>query len=458
MNKLGKKLFLSISLTVILIFTISLLLINYLLPKYNIYKTRESLKGITAQIQSIPSEQIDEAISSIENKGTVTIAYTSINNSEDHINDELRLQLTRKRVALNKLWITKGEIIKVKNFGQLNKIYDQEKTKSSFFVKYIAKNDMLILVGVSIAHSNEIIKTLNTFYVFILGMTILLIIVLVWILSKAITTPLKELSDVAEDISRLKFKKIKVKTNDEIGDLATSINIMSEKLHEAHEDLTDRNEHLKRFMGDVTHELKTPIALVKAYSMGIKDGLDDGTYIDTIIKQTDQISNLIEELLRFSKLERDVLQKEEFSIKSLLQSIIDKHKIELDSKEIDLHVNYNVGDAIIYADVNKMSMVLQNLISNAIKYTTNQNIKITLEDRNESVYFQIQNGMNAEQMKDIDKIWEPFYVLESSRSKDHSGTGLGLAIVKSILERHGFDYGVSTIEGEIRFYITMKNE
>ena len=454
MNKLGKKLFLSISLTVILIFTISLLLINYLLPKYNIYKTRESLEGITAQIQSIPSEQLDEAISSTENKGTVTIAYTSINNSEDQINDELRMQLTRKRVALNKLWITKEEIMKVKNFGQSNKIYDQEKIKSSFFVKYIAKDDMLFLVGVSIAHSNEIIKTLNSFYLFILGITIFLIIVLVWILSKTITTPLKELSDVAEDISRLQFKKTKVKTNDEIGDLA---NIMSEKLHEAHQDLTDRNEHLKRFMGDVTHELKTPIALVKAYSMGIKDDLDDGTYIDTIIKQTDQISNLIEELLRFSKLERDVLQKEEFSIESLLQSIIDKHKIELESKEIDLHVNYNVGDAIIYADVNKMSMVLQNLISNAIKYTTNQNIKITLEDRNESVYFQIQNGMNAEYMKDIDKIWEPFYVLEFSRRKEHSGTGLGLAIVKVILERRGFDYGVSTLDGEIRFYIDMKN-
>ncbi|HDV4626590.1 TPA: HAMP domain-containing histidine kinase, partial [Bacillus anthracis] len=259
-------------------------------------------------------------------------------------------------------------------------------------------------------------------------------------------------------ISRLQFKKTKVKTNDEIGDLATSINIMSEKLQEAHQDLTDRNEHLKRFMGDVTHELKTPIALVKAYSMGIKDGLDDGTYIDTIIKQSDHISNLIEELLRFSKLERDVLQKEEFSIKSLVQSILDKHKIELESKEINLQVNYNVGDAIVYADVNKMRMVFQNLISNAIKYTSNQNIKITLEDRNESVYFQIQNGMNAEHMKDIDKIWEPFYVLESSRSKDRSGTGLGLAIVKSIVERHGFDYGVVTIGGEIRFYIHMKND
>ncbi|MDA1808489.1 sensor histidine kinase [Bacillus sp. HSTU-bmb18] len=458
MNKLGKKLFLSISLTVILIFTISLLLINYLLPKYNIYKTRESLEGITAQIQSIPREQLDEAITSIENEGNVTIAYTSIKDSEDHINDELRMQLTKKRVALNKIWITKEEIMKVKNFGHSNKIYDQEKIKSSFFVKYMAKDDMLILVGVSIAHSNEVIKTLNSFYLFILVITIFLIIVLVWILSKTITTPLKELSDVAEDISRLQFKKTKVKTNDEIGDLATSINIMSEKLHEAHQDLTDRNEHLKRFMGDVTHELKTPIALVKAYSMGIKDGLDDGTYIDTIIKQSDHISNLIEELLRFSKLERDVLQKEEFSIKSLVQSILDKHKIELESKEINLQVNYNVGDAIVYADVNKMRMVFQNLISNAIKYTSNQNIKITLEDRNESVYFQIQNGMNAEHMKDIDKIWEPFYVLESSRSKDHSGTGLGLAIVKSILERHSFDYGVFTIGGEIRFYINLRNE
>ncbi|EEL87484.1 hypothetical protein bcere0029_26770 [Bacillus cereus AH1272] len=420
------------------------------------HKTRESLEGITAQIQSIPRKELDDAINRIENEGNVTIAYTSINNSEDAINEELRMQLTKKRVALNKLWITKEEITKVKNLGQSNKIYDQEKIKSSFFAKYIAKDDMLILVGVSIAHSNEVIKTLNSFYLYILGFSLFLIIVLVWIFSKTITTPLNELSDVAEDISRLKFKRTKVKTNDEIGDLANSINIMSDKLHEAHQDLTDRNDHLKRFMGDVTHELKTPIALVKAYSMGIKDGLDDGTYVDTIIKQTDQISNLIEELLRFSKLERDILQKEEFPIEPLVQSIIDKHKIELELKEINLQVNYNAGDAIVYADLNKMRMVFQNLISNAIKYTTNQNIKIILEEKNDVVYFQIQNGIAAEGSKEIDKIWEPFYVLESSRSKEKSGTGLGLAIVKSILERHGFEYGVSVVDGEIQFYMYIE--
>ncbi|WP_433772348.1 ATP-binding protein [Bacillus wiedmannii] len=456
MNKLGKKLFLSISLTVIFIFTISLLLINYLLPKYNIYKTRENLNKITMQIQNTPVTNLEGVIPTIESENNVTIVYTPINLSEDTMNEELRMQLTKKKVTLNKLWITKDEVMKVRTEGQSNKLYDQEKLKASFFAKYIAKDDTLILIGTSIAHSNEIINTLNTFYLYILCFSLLLIILLVWILSKIITTPLKELSDVAKDISRLKFKRTKVKTNDEIGDLAQSINIMSDKLYEAHQDLTNRNEHLKRFMGDVTHELKTPIALVKAYSIGMKDGLDDGTYVDTIIKQTDQISNLIEELLRFSKLERDVFQKEEFPIEPLVQSIIDKHKIELKSKEINLQVNYNVGDAIVYGDLNKMRMVFQNLISNAIKYTTNQNIIITLEDRNESVHFQIQNGINTESIKDIDKIWEPFYVLESSRSKEKSGTGLGLAIVKSILERHGFEYGVSIIDEEIQFYVNMK--
>ncbi|PEC82346.1 two-component sensor histidine kinase [Bacillus cereus] len=458
MNKLGKKLFLSISLTVIIIFTISLLLINYLLPKYNIYKTRENLNEFTVQIQSTSVKELEDVIRTIESENNVTIVYTSINQSEDDMNEALRMQLTKKKVVLNKLWITKDEVMKVKAEGQSNKLYDQEKLKASFFAKYIAKDNTIILMGTSIAHSNEIIKTLNTFYLYIVCFSLLLIILLVWILSKIITTPLKELSDVAQDISHLKFKRTKVKTNDEIGVLANSINIMSDKLNEAHQDLTDRNEHLKRFMGDVTHELKTPIALVKAYSMGIKDGLDDGTYVDTIIKQTDQISNLIEELLQFSKLERDILQKEVFPIEPLVRSIIEKHKIELDSKGIKLQTNSNIKNQVIYADLNKMGMVFQNLISNAIKYTTNQNIIITLEDRNKSVYFQIKNGINAEQIKDVDKIWEPFYVLDSSRSKEKSGTGLGLAIVKSILERHDFDYGVSSTDGEIQFYINMKKD
>ncbi|PHC46867.1 two-component sensor histidine kinase, partial [Bacillus pseudomycoides] len=79
-----------------------------------------------------------------------------------------------------------------------------------------------------------------------------------------------------------------------------------------------------------------------------------------------------------------------------------------------------------------------------------------LEERKDYVYFSIQNGINPEVSQDIEKIWEPFYVLEASRNKEISGTGLGLAIVKSILERHGFEYGVSIIKNEIQFYMYIE--
>ena len=97
MNKLGKKLFLSISLTVILIFTISLLLINYLLPKYNIYKTRENLNEFTVQIQNTSVNELEDVIRTIESENNVTVAYTSINQSEDDMNEALRMQLTKRK-------------------------------------------------------------------------------------------------------------------------------------------------------------------------------------------------------------------------------------------------------------------------------------------------------------------------------------------------------------------------
>lgn len=456
MNKLGKKLFISISITIVFIFTISLLGTNYFLPKYMIYKTREKVQSVTEQLQVISIEELDDFIDEVEKEEHVTIVYTSIKSTEEAINESLRSQLIKKRVTLNRLWITEDEIMKVRDKGKTNKLYDQEKLKASFFANYTVKGDLLILTGISIAQSHEIIEMLNTFNAYIFGLSMLLVIIIVWILSKAITTPLKELSEVAEDISNLHFKRTDVKTNDEIGDLAQSINRMSATLHDVHQDLIDRNAHLKRFMGDITHELKTPIALVKAYAMGIQDGLDDGTYVDTIIKQTDQLSNLIEELLCFSKMERDRLQKEEFELVPLIQQVIGKYKIGLHSKGIMLKEQYPKHPVLITADAAKMEMVFNNLISNAMKYTNNNQIEVWIEDCGGEVRFTIQNGINEVSEEDIMKLWEPFFVLESSRSKEVSGTGLGLAIVKSILERHSFQYGVSKVENDIRFYVYMK--
>ncbi|QWI72993.1 HAMP domain-containing histidine kinase (plasmid) [Bacillus mycoides] len=456
MNKLARKLFINISITILLIFTLSLLLTNYLLPKYYLYETREKVNDVTAQIQGQSKEEFINNIPNLEKIYNVTIVYTPITNTPDNMSWSLREELAKKKITLSRFWIGTEKYNLVKKGEKTGELYDQEKLKAQFFANFFSKEDQFILVGVSIAHSDEMIHIINTFSMYIFSIAIIVALVLVWIQSRKMTNPLKELSTVAKDISNLDFKQTTIKTNDEIQDLAESINIMSHKLYKAHKDLTHRNENLKRFMGDITHELKTPIALIKAYSLGIQDGLDDGTYLDTVIKQTDNISNLIDELLKFTKIERNELKKEHFNIVPQIHNILQKHEIEMQSKEIDIFFNYPQDEMIIYADKEKMNMVFSNFISNAIKYTTNQKIEITLEEIDEYFLYSIKNGMEYSTTTKIEQIWEPFFVLESSRSKDRSGTGLGLSIVKGILEMHEFEHGISTKENEIEFYVYMK--
>ncbi|EOO26103.1 hypothetical protein IIU_06039 [Bacillus cereus VD133] len=457
MNKLARKLFFNISFTILLIFTLSILLTNYFLPKYYLYKTREKVNDVTAQIQTQSKDEFINAIPDLEHKYNVTIVYTPITSKPDEVSWSLRQELAKKHITLSRFWIgiEKFNLV-VKKGERTGELFDQEKLKAKFFANFFSKENTFILVGVSIAHSEEMISITNTFSIYIFSIAIIVALALVWIQSKKITDPLKELSTVAKDISHFNFKQADIKTNDEIQDLAASINIMSDKLYRAHQDLTHRNENLKRFMGDITHELKTPIALIKAYSLGIQDGLDDGTYLDTVIKQTDNISNLIDELLKFAKIERNELKKEHFNIVPEIHTILQKHEIEMQSKEINISFKSSQNEMIIYADKEKMNMVFNNFISNAIKYTTNQKIEIILEESSEHFLYRIKNGMEYSTTTKIEQIWQPFFVLESSRSKDRSGTGLGLSIVKGILEMHGFRHGISTNENEIEFYVHMK--
>ncbi|MGE6613652.1 ATP-binding protein [Peribacillus sp. NPDC076916] len=457
MNKLGRKLSLSISLAVIVIFSISILLTQYFLPKYYLHKTKERLEQVSNEIKEMDKTTFIHSKETIENKYGITIVYVPIHSNVDELNEEVFSQLYKKRITLNKFWITDETLQKLAEGKKVNKIYDQGKLKSSFFASFMQRDDMLVLVGNSIVHFSDTAKIVNEFNLYMLLFSIILIVALVWILSKKITTPLKELKDVSKDISELKFETVHIKTNDEIEELANSINLMSDKLNNAHQDLKRKNVNLKIVMSDLTHELKTPLSLIKAYCVGIKDGLDDGTYIDTIIKQTDNISKVIEDLLNFSKIERDEIEKTTFDLIDLFHSCLVKHKIEIETKEIDVRIsNSHLLQLFVLADKEKIEIVFNNLISNAIKYTEDHKIDIEFEDLEQEIVFQIKNGTNVQQTEKIEKIWEPFYVLEASRNKKASGTGLGLAIVKSILIRHHVKHGVSILNNQIQFYICFQ--
>ncbi|MBO1626177.1 sensor histidine kinase [Bacillus arachidis] len=392
------------------------------------------------------------SVADLEKKHNLTIVYEPISSDEASFNWSLREQLAKKQMTLNKFWITKETLRDVKTGTLVNKLYDQGKLKSSFLTSFVEKDGLFIIVGVSIVHFHETAYIINTLTLYVLGFAILVLVALVWIWSRKITSPLQELTDISKNIAMLDFKKTDIRTNDEIEDLANSINVMSDTLKAAHEDLNRRNKNLKLFMSDITHELKTPLSLIKAYSVGIQDGLDDGTYVHTILKQTDSISALIDELLEFSRIEREELHKESFDLRALFQHCLAKHEIEIRLKEIDLVIQQADKPLWITADRGKIEKVMNNLLSNAIKYTQNKKIDIRFEEKEDRILFIVENGTNMKETE-IGNIWEPFYVTESSRSKDRSGTGLGLTIAQSILNRHQFDYGVSLYEDIIQFYV-----
>ncbi|WP_120481833.1 HAMP domain-containing protein [Brochothrix thermosphacta] len=206
-----------------------------------------------------------------------------VEENNDAFNERVSFELTRNRVALNRFWITEDTLEKLKgNPETIQKEYNQDKQKASFLVQLKVLDNQLYLVGVSTVHFSETSAVMNRFNGVTLLLTLLVIISLVFIAARKMVQPLIELKEVTGKIAEFDFVKMTHITTDEIGDLSQNINRMSTNLQLYQQQLVAHNTQLKQLIADLTHELKTPIALIGAYSAGIKDGLDDGTYLTVI--------------------------------------------------------------------------------------------------------------------------------------------------------------------------------
>lgn len=145
-----------------------------------------------------------------------------------------------------------------------------------------------------------------------------------------------------------------------------------------------------------------------------------------------------------------------FDLKSLLNDKINKYELLINKNNINFTAVVRGRDFFIDADKDGIGIVLDNLFTNAIKYTNDKNIVVEIDELKNKIVFKIRNGISS-QIENLDKLWKPFYVLEISRSKELSGTGLGLSIVDEILKKHGFEYNVKLINNSIEFYIVFNN-
>ncbi|WP_375180318.1 sensor histidine kinase [Enterococcus rotai] len=439
-RKISTTLTLTFSSIIIGSFIIMFILNSLIVPHYYFSKMEAKVTSVMTDIQkNVHSEQ---QLAELENNNQVTILSRSLEQSSlDDFNESLNIELNRKKVALNRFWITQETLDQLENSPQpIQRNFDQGKQKSSFLVEMQVIDQTFYLVGVSTVNFSETASLINTFNFISLSLTLILIISLIYITVRKITDPLVNLKKVAEEITALTFVTTEDIPANEIGELAQSINKMSYALATYQKNLLAKNEQLKQFTADLTHELKTPIALIKAYGSGIEDDLDDGTYLDVILQQTDRLNEIVDQMLDYAKLEQQQpINKVPIQLSDTWRQTVTSLSPTMTKENIMLlEADTDTPLSLIEADPILIKRVFENLLTNSLKYTTDQEIQASWRETDEFIEFSISNQTSLAADFDVNKLWEAFYVHEKSRNKNLSGTGLGLSIVQSIMNEHGF--------------------
>lgn len=327
----------------------------------------------------------------------------------------------------------------------------------------------------SLQETKDTNEALRIFYLYIGIAGILLILLLSLFYSRLVSSPLIKLNEMAKKMVHLDFSSVKpIKQKDELGSLSNNMLIMAQNLDVALEDLKRANEKLKQdmekrkqmekaqreFFEHASHELKTPLSIVKSFAEGLQDGISPDKhdhYIDVIIEESDKMQVLIGDMLDLAKLENGAikLRKSSFLLSEMIEDLSDKMYCMAKDKQVSIEVMPR-NEMPITADYEWMERVMRNLLVNAVRHSeTDSVITIRIEtdlDTDRSV-FMIDNKGSQIPEEQLDKIWNRFYRTESSRSRLTGGTGLGLAIVQQILDLHHFGYGVENTPEGVRFIV-----
>ena len=358
------------------------------------------------------------------------------------------------------------------------KNFSDNKLNSEFMMLYGRLTERyLIFIRTPIEAIRESVDISNTFLIFVGSICVILSSIITYAISKAFTKPIQELNAIALSMSNLDFsRKYEVTTNDEIGRLGMSINKLSENLQKTIQDLKEANIDLEKdveeksklnemrsqFISDVSHELKTPIALIQGYAEGLVDNIltDEESkkyYCEVILDEANKMSNLTKDLLDLSRLEygKNELKLEDFNLTDLVATTLKKNELLFNDKNVTCEFNVD-HPVIVHADINRIEQVLTNYISNALKHVCNEKIiRCSFKETDNKVRVVIFNSGNQIADEDLPRLWTRFYKVDSSRNRQAGGTGLGLSLVKAIMIQHKSAFGSNNVKDGVEFWFEL---
>lgn len=335
----------------------------------------------------------------------------------------------------------------------------------------------VIYVRTNLESIRESVKVANEFLAKVGLIALILSSIIMFYISKRFSRPILQLAGIAKKMSDLNFDvKYRVNTQDEIGELGKSINILSEKLEKTISELKTANNELlsdiqnkvqidemrKEFLSNVTHELKTPIALIQGYAEGLKDDINDDMesrefYCEVIVDEAQKMNAMVKKLLSLNQIEsgNNQVNMERFDITALIKSVLGATEILMEQKQVVLHFEQN-EPVYVWADEYMIEEVLTNYVSNALNHVSGAKIiEVKLIQSEKVVRIAVFNtGVNIPE-EDIDNIWIKFYKVDKARTREYGGSGIGLSIVKAIMDNHNQKCGVINHETGVEFWFEL---
>jgi signal transduction histidine kinase len=472
------KLFLGVSCLIIFFVAISLLLNSQYLGEYYLWQKKKDLIEINKQIgdkyHGNPLELSLQLENLERNKGLsiffIDRNYQLIYSTPGYggrITDQTSILLS----VQPKLYaLSKGEYF-------TGVLMDPRLETNFLVLASRLKNNEALVLSTPLAAINENTAVANKFFLFTGLITIVLGAVAVFLFAGRFTRPILQLNDIAQRMSKLDFsKKYAAQSDDELGQLGKSINSLSDQLDKAIFNLTAANEKLradieqerkidkmrKEFINNVSHELKTPIALIQGYAEGLKLNVNEDEenrnyYCDVIMDETGKMNRLVKDLLDLSQIEAGYfkLDKTAFNMRCMIESVLDKYRPLLADKGIRVDLDIP-GNTTVYGDIERLEQVLVNYLVNAINHTDhNKLIKIQTAVNNNKLRVSVYNSGEKISDESLDKIWTSFYKVDQARTRSYGGTGLGLAVVQAIQELHGNGCGVENQKDGVLFWFEV---
>ena len=274
-------------------------------------------------------------------------------------------------------------------------------------------------------------------------------VILIYIFSRRVSRPLKQMKKAAARISNGDFeKRLDIKSRDEIGDLAGAFNNMATALQ-------NTEEMRREFIANVSHELRTPMTSIRGFVEGILDGTippeRQNHYLTIVRDETNRLNRLVNDLLDLAKMESGELKLNiiTIDINKLVRRCVVKLETMFIEKNLTVNADFEEENMLVRADSDAIERVLYNLLHNAIKFTqSGGKISIMTRKQRDKVEVTVKdNGIGIEK-EELDMIWDRFYKSDKSRSRDKTGTGLGLAIARNIINEHGQNIWAESKAGE----------